>query len=485
MTPQEINIPLTGLTKKQSLVTAFEAIAYLGWRIRFVSDAGVIAYTDNGPNSWNGEITVKVEGVTATIKCVSTSAHFDTMSQCNRAIEQYVAAFQKIRSALSDDEVHAKYELYEKDFVPPYEDTLKPDIRPKFNLLTGFWSYFRPKPNYFFTPVLVIVNIVIWVAMVCTGISVFDPTGQSVLPWGANSTVATLDGQWWRLITNCFLHFGILHLVLNMYALIFVGVLLEPFLGKAKFITAYLLTGIAASLASLWWHDYTVSAGASGAIFGLYGVFLAILTTNHIDRDLRNGLLASIGPFVLYNLIYGSFKGGIDNAAHIGGLLSGIVVGYMYLPALRRPDKPTLNITVIAFTLSVCIIGSAIGYSSLAGSDRVVYYKRINDFYKLEERAVDAVKNLEGKPIDQALPALQKGIVSWEQGEKLVKELDRLDVSTKIHHTNQLLMKYCQLRTKSYRLMHDAYAKNTTPDTDRLNAINQEVDRVLSELSSK
>ena len=123
------------------------------------------------------------------------------------------------------------------------------------------------------------------------------------------------------MITNCFLHIGILHLAFKMYALIFIGVLLEPYLGKLRFAVAYLLTGVFASVASLYWHDHTVSAGASGAIFGMYGVFLAMLTTNLIPKSVRKGLLASIGLFVAYNLLYGLKGWGIDaNAAHIGGL---------------------------------------------------------------------------------------------------------------------------------------------------------------------
>ena len=124
---------------------------------------------------------------------------------------------------------------------------------------------------------------------------------------------------------------------MNMYALLYIGVLLEPILGRSRFISAYLLTGLTASITSLWWHDLTISAGASGAIFGMYGVFLAMLTTNVIEEAKRKALLTSIAIFVGYNLIYG-LKGGIDNAAHIGGLLGGLVIGYASILSLKKPE---------------------------------------------------------------------------------------------------------------------------------------------------
>ncbi|WDF55613.1 rhomboid family intramembrane serine protease [Mucilaginibacter sp. KACC 22063] len=478
-------ISTTGLSQKHCLVTAFESVKSLGWRIRFVSDAGVIAYTGNSGFSWNGEVTVRVEEDQLRVECVSTSAMPIDDGRNESAVRQYVGVFEKLRTVITEEEVRQKYRLYEQDFVPPYEDTLKPDIRPKFNLITSFWGFFRPAKNYFFTPVLVSLNILIFLTMVGSGISFIDPNGQSLLAWGANSTVATLNGQWWRLLTNCFLHFGIIHLALNMYALVFVGMLLEPFLGKAKFLIAYLLTGIAASVVSLWWHDYTISAGASGAIFGLYGVFLAILSTNHIERSIRNGLLSSIGMFVIYNLVYGSLKSGIDNAAHLGGLVSGLLIGYLYWPALRRPDDTRVNRLVIGGAMILILSLSAFTYIVLSRSDRVIYFKRMESFYQLEEKALKVVGQEDNKNSDALLPDLQQGISYWQEGISLINESDKLNVSSSIHSKNRQLIKYCQLRIKSYQITYYAYQNGTYPDQKQVFEINQQIKEVMNELSSR
>ena len=172
--------------------------------------------------------------------------------------------------------------------------------------------------------------------MVAIGVSLISPTGEDIINWGGNFSPYTTSGDWWRLITCVFVHIGIIHLLFNMYALYTIGVYLEPMLGKTKYIVAYLCTGVFASLVSLWWHETPVaSAGASGAIFGMYGLFLALLSTNLIPKQVRSQLLQSIGIFVFYNLVYG-MRSGVDNAAHIGGLVSGLMIGYIYYLQLQK-----------------------------------------------------------------------------------------------------------------------------------------------------
>ncbi|PTT03034.1 rhomboid family intramembrane serine protease [Pedobacter sp. HMWF019] len=485
MEKSEQNLPINGLTNKEFLVTAFEAIKYLGWRIRFISDAGVIAYTQNSEYSWNGEITVKLGQDSANVQCTSISAVITDFGQSERAVSQYIAAFEKMKSAFTDEEIRQKYKVYKKDFVPPYEDTLKPDIRPKYNFSGGFLSFFKPREGYYITPILINLNILIFLVMVCTGVSVFEPNGQSMVGWGANATVATLNGQWWRLISNCFIHFGIIHLLMNMYALFFVGLLLEPFLGKAKFLVAYLLTGIIASLASLWWHDNTVSAGASGAIFGLYGVFLALLSTNHVERSMRNGLLANIGIFVIYNLVYGSFKGGIDNAAHLGGLLSGVLIGYSLMPSLQKPDSVRIKRLTLISVPVIAIIFSVITYNVLSKSDRLTYQKRIVEFYDMENTALGVLKESNDKSEQVLRSGLRKGIGYWKRSINLITELDHLTLSEKLHTRNKKLIRYCQLRLQSYQLIDQNINLDSGTDIPQIQQINKQIKSTIDELSSQ
>jgi rhomboid protease GluP len=205
----------------------------------------------------------------------------------------------------------------------------------------------QPKPTGLppATLALIGVNVLVFVIMVAAGVNAFEPGGSDLLRWGANNRYHTFHGGWWRLITFNFLHYGFFHLLLNMYALLFIGMFLEPVLGRIRLLSAYLLTGVFAGLASIWWHESAASAGASGAIFGLYGVYIALLTTNAFPLTDKRSMLISVGLFVAFNLWFGA-DGTIDNACHAGGLLSGLLLGYVYYPVLKSAHRRAVTPTV-------------------------------------------------------------------------------------------------------------------------------------------
>lgn len=209
--------------------------------------------------------------------------------------------------------------------------------RKKSELMEFFW-FFIPKEGFFVSCIIMDLNILVFFIMVFSGLGFISFHGNDLLEWGANFKPLTTDGEWWRLLTNTFLHGGIMHLAANMYGLIFVGIFLEPRIGKIKFALIYLASGILASLNSIWWHNATVSVGASGAIFGLYGLFLALMLTKVYPKEFNKALLMSTLVFVGFNLLFG-ITGGIDNAAHIGGLLSGFVIGIFISPQLKQETK--------------------------------------------------------------------------------------------------------------------------------------------------
>lgn len=201
-------------------------------------------------------------------------------------------------------------------------------------------EFFIPKKGFFVTPIIIDLNLLIYIAMVISGFGLVSFKGSDLLNWGANFRPLTTDGEWWRLLTSTFLHGGLMHILANMYGLLFVGIFLEPLLGAKKYAFVYLLTGILASVASIWWYEATVSIGASGAIFGLYGFFLACLLLKVFPPDFGKAFLASTLVFVGFNLLMG-FTGGIDNAAHIGGFLSGFLLGFIMSRQLKQQTETT------------------------------------------------------------------------------------------------------------------------------------------------
>ena len=187
---------------------------------------------------------------------------------------------------------------------------------------------FWPSPPYVAVPLLIDLTVLVWLAMVLSGVSPTQPTGHELASWGSNVSSLTLHGQPWRLVTSLFVHGGIMHLLLNMFSLWLLGLMLEQRVGAWRLLAVYLASGVAASLATVWYHASGInSTGASGAIFGLYGFMLVLLLSKKIvlDKSDRRAMLGLVVYLVLSNLISG-LNGNIDNIAHVGGLLMGLLV---------------------------------------------------------------------------------------------------------------------------------------------------------------
>jgi rhomboid protease GluP len=201
-------------------------------------------------------------------------------------------------------------------------------------------SFFVPATGHYATTVIIDINIIVFVIMVISGLGFLSFETKDLLAWGANYRPYTEGGgQWWRLVTSTFLHGGLMHILMNMYGLLFIGIFLEPLLGRTKFALIYLVTGIIASLASLYMHAPVVSVGASGAIFGMYGVFFAFLLAKVYPMEFKKAFLSSTLLFIGYNLVIGFAYKGIDNSAHIGGLLSGFLIGLIIAGPIKNNQE--------------------------------------------------------------------------------------------------------------------------------------------------
>ncbi len=196
-----------------------------------------------------------------------------------------------------------------------------------------------------FTYVLIAACTAVFAFEIKKGAGFDTMSADLAIRLGANYGPMTLTGQWWRLLTAMFLHFGFFHLLMNMFCLWALGSLAERLMGRASFLLLYFATGIAGGLLSLAVHPQQVSAGASGAVFGLAGGLITYLWMKKapIDFSIAKKELTSLGVFVGYNFIY-SLKPGIDIMAHLGGLLSGLVIAAALPIFLRSPDaQPVLG----------------------------------------------------------------------------------------------------------------------------------------------
>ena len=191
------------------------------------------------------------------------------------------------------------------------------------------------------TTTLIGMNVAVFVAMVLMGVSPVEPTVAQLLKWGANWGPLSLGTEPWRMLASNYIHVGIIHIALNMWCLWNLGFLAERVFDPWTYVLIYTSCGLAGSLASLWWHPMIPGAGASGAIFGLAGALIAALYLGHlpISKQAIQGTLKSLLMFAGYNLFFGAVARGIDNSAHIGGLLAGLALGAVLAKHLTQPPE--------------------------------------------------------------------------------------------------------------------------------------------------
>jgi len=211
------------------------------------------------------------------------------------------------------------------------------------------------------THVIFGANLAVFIAMVlASGSADFD--GRELVHWGANYGPFTLSGAWWRLLSYMFVHGGFFHIAMNMWCLWQMGALCESLYGRWTYAAIYLLTGIAGGLATLAWHPGVPSVGASGALFGLTGALIASFYLGEFSLSgihIR-GTLTSLLFFAGFSLFFGSVFPGIDNACHVGGLVSGLMLGALIARAAPDANDSLRRGGVLLF-VALLVAASAFG----------------------------------------------------------------------------------------------------------------------------
>lgn len=212
-----------------------------------------------------------------------------------------------------------------------------------------------------FTAGLVGVNIAVFLVMVSSGVSPSAPSSEQLLKWGANSGLLTLAGQPWRLLTSTFIHIGFFHIAFNMWCLWDLGQLAERIFHRWSYVGIYLLSGVAGSISSVWRHPLGVSAGASGAIFGIAGALITALYLGKlpVPKVALTSTLRSLLFFAGFNLLIGQSIRGIDNSAHLGGLITGLALGAVLAVTLTGPQERRRRARLATFAAAALIVTGA------------------------------------------------------------------------------------------------------------------------------
>jgi rhomboid protease GluP len=497
----------TGMPKKTETISIFQkeaqelsALSYgalesLGWNIKYAAKNAIVAYTPGNFKKHDTEIMVQAEDqqIIVSSKMIHDEL-FDLTGKNKRRINQFHKAFENIRSTATEEKItewRSKTELLQQETLKIAEEEAKQAA--EVDQVMNF-----SKSNLYVTYGIVAINIIVFVAMTINGVNLFEPRGLDIIKWGANYSPFTLSGDWWRLFSNVFVHIGIIHIVFNMYALFMIGVYLEPMLGKARYIGAYFGTGIFASLTSLWWHDTPVaSAGASGAIFGMYGVFLALLSTKLIPQQVRNKLLQSIAIFVGYNLLYG-MKSGVDNSAHIGGLISGLAIGYFYYSGWKGEAKRKTVFAAVALLAAVVVAFLYLQGNEKSGTERKEieyvlkgmehkdgqrFLEKYESFIEMQNKALAPLQDT-SMTDERLLKELDEiSLPEWKKAGEVVNEIKGYDISEEYKRKISVMEEYVQKRIQQIGLLKQTVTNKTAENENRLNELTMKINDLVDELN--
>jgi rhomboid protease GluP len=471
-------------SNEEYLGLCLKAVENLGWSLYSLDREGFAANISRGYIGEPAEFSITSSDYEAHLFCNLFNSGLLSSHQSKKKIDALMQECGRLKQEFSKSDFA---EFWDEAVARITPDQSEQDIKAPgaANIPPGKLSFNKallPHRGFIVTPILIYLNLLVFLVMILSGVDVFSPDVYDMLDWGASYKPFNQEGEAWRLLSACFLHFGVVHLLFNMYALLFIGQMLEPMLGTVRMTFSYLLTGLFSSAVSMWWHDMSVSAGASGAIFGMYGLFISMLIFKKIDNAVRKPLLFSIGTFVLYNIIFG-FKEGIDNAAHIGGCISGFLIGASTMLAEQRIKSAVLRVLSFVASLLILLSGSYLLYSQ-SSDDLLEYSRAMEEFAKLENKALEVYSIPLDMPRDDRLYRIQyEGIHSWEECLKTLEIVKGLELPENLVLRNVKLEEYCHLRIESYKVLYANEMNYSDANIETLYQLNGKIEQKIKELS--
>jgi rhomboid protease GluP len=333
-------------------------------------------------------------------------------------------------------------------------------------------------PQVWVTKLLIVANVLIFLAMLANGAGFWHSPNGVQLAWGANFSPATQDGEWWRLGSAMFLHFGVVHLVLNVWSLWDAGQLVERMYGRIRFASIYLISGLSGNLISLVSQgNLAVSGGASGAIFGVYGALLVFLWCERTAISLHEFRWLFWGAlgFATATIILGFIIPGIDNAAHIGGFVTGILVSIVFSQSITVKALPMSASIISGFimVLASLLLVLNIPPPKYRWRDELLLRNQINEFVYQDQAINRSWLEImqEGKQGNKTFDELAGQIDSTINApyEESFEKLSQLPINPALPSASQLenLLQYIQHRKEESKMLAEILRKQKTNKTSQ------------------
>lgn len=343
----------------------------------------------------------------------------------------------------------------------------------------------------YLTAIFFIANVALYIVTSWQSEHWLNGDRQTLTQWGALVAPLVTGGEWWRVLTASFLHAGLMHIALNMMALVDAGRLVERLYGSRNFAIIYSVSAIAASTASLWWRQDILGVGASGAIFGVYGSLIAYLVRQRgsVPLQMMRTLSLTMVIFLVFAVMAGIFIPGIDNAAHLGGFLAGIVCGLLCTTPIANPlpKFPTKLLVSAALCIAVCAATLTRLPNYAADYPRQQALLTALDHFAEEEHALVERYNVMHErrtPPNEALDILdQELIVRWQQQITTLEGM--AVVQPRLERFRQDVLRYAIARRDALDLLARAIESRDTLLLEDANQKQHEADALAAAMQEQ
>jgi rhomboid protease GluP len=472
-TEYEKRMPSDGLSNWEVFSIARKACENLDWDYLVADER---TFTATTPINWtlNEEIiTIAVEGDTILFKSKSENLELMEAGRNQKNIdEELLPAFKKAREKFSAAELQSIANSIRTETL----NQLKSGNRIDSGKMT-----FGLK-DHEVTFLLIAIQLVFYIAMLSRGTSFPDPSIPEILSLGGSMRSYITGGEWWRLVIAIFVPVSFIQLLVNITTLYFIGLMVESILGKVKFLIAFVSAGVLANLASIVMFDEVVIAGSSGAIFGLYGIFLAFATTPYINKKFPKVWLLSIVAYLIFSTWVG-VGADVYNAINFSGLVAGICIGYaFYLFHFRRKiaraGGTRISVEILLVTSLLIFL-----YVRSDRNDSRRFEKAVMKLNQIEVKAMTQMQKLQYSSDAEAAAILRDSTLpEWRHFQKELVKTDKFKLDEEFTAKRKLLNQYARMRIKQTELIYNSVKDGSDKNRSEIEVISDSIDRVIDQL---
>jgi rhomboid protease GluP len=357
-----------------------------------------------------------------------------------------------------------------------------PDLKGRVIVRRIRWySHLIPNAQNGGTLTLAALIVFAFILLLVRGADPLFPDAALVMEMGGNIRILTLEGEYWRLLTSMFLHYGILHLLVNIAALMFIGPRVERLTGTFNFVCFYMFTGLIGSAASLAWNINVVAAGASGAIFGMFGLYVGLLSSGTVHEADKKTTIAIMSAFLVAEIAGGIGLKEIDNAAHIGGLVSGLVSGWAagsYI-ARQHGNSGRIGVNLAALVITFTLIGITI---AVTPNTIRLYGEKMATFELRDKEAIAILKNLTFDKEEALYQVNDRAMYYIQENIKLLEEIKKWRLPEELEEKNAKFLEYSKLRLESLSLYTQMIETPTGEALAELSSMEKKISQFVDQI---